>query len=153
MSVTLEFFVSSSDRKKINKNLDKRGSVQARLKEDTSIINPVMLVSKAALSDGWAGYNYAKIKEFNGRYYFIDEIVAVTGGMLAFHLSVDPLMSYAGSLMGTRFQVARSESKYSSYFIDSEKQLQSDKMVEYLILGHIPQDQSGNKYILTVAGG
>jgi hypothetical protein len=155
MSITLELKVNSSDRKKIYKNVQDKVSVSAILKENTSIINPVMIVSKDSAGAAWASYNYARIPQFNNRYYFIDEIVAETGGKLAYHLTVDPLMTYADSLMGTAFQVARAEgkNKNSPYFVDSEKHLQVDTLQEYEVLGHIPQDLTGNKYVITVAGG
>ena len=76
-----------------------------------------------------------------------------TGGRIAFHMTVDPLKTYAGELMATSFMIARSETKGSPYFIDAEKALQGNKVVDYDILGHIPQDTTGNKYVLTVAGG
>ena len=154
MSVKMQLMINSQDRKKINKTPSNLGSeITCNLKENTSLFSPTMLVNKAGLGKDWASANYAYIAEFGGRYYFIDNIEAMTGGMLAFHMTVDPLKTYAGQLMGTAFMIARSESDGSPYFIDAEKALQSNKIVEYQILGHIPQDQTGKKYALTVAGG
>ena len=145
---------STDDRKKINKNpAPLTGEIPCAIKDNSSIINPVMIISKNKLGDQWAGANYANIPAFGGRYYFINNIEAMTGGRLAFHLTVDPLKTYAGELMSTNFMIARSETKGSPYFIDAEKALQGNKVVDYDILGHIPQDATGNKYVLTVAGG
>lgn len=154
MSVKMQLMKNSQDRKKINKNPSNIGKpISCILKENTSLFSPTMLVSKEALGGNWASANYAYIPDFGGRYYFIDNIEAMTGGMMAFHLTVDPLKTYAGDLMGTAFMIARSESDGSPYFIDAEKALQSDKVVDYQIIGHIDQDQTGNKFAITVAGG
>lgn len=153
MSVVMNIRRNENDRKKINKKTAVLASVTCDIKEDTSLFSPVMLVNRSALGENWAAGNYADIPAFGGRYYFIDDIKAVTGNMLEFYLTVDPLMSYSGKIMGTSFQIARSEDLSSPYYVDTEKPLQTSKFVEKHILGHIPQDLTGNKYVITVAGG
>ena len=151
--VTMQLYKCKDDRKKINKHPSPLGSgFSCQLKEDTSIFKPTMIVSKDRLADEWPRANYAYISDF-GRYYFIEDIEALTGGRLAFHMTVDPLYTYADGLMGQSFLIARSETNGSPYFIDAEKALQSTKLVSYKIFGHIPQATTGNKYILTVSGG
>lgn len=152
--VSMQLMINSDDRKKINKHPANLGSaLSCYLKEDTSIIKPTMIVSKDTLGENWASANYAYIPDFGGRYYYIDDIEALTGSRLAFHMTVDVLKTYADQLMGTSFLVARSETNGSPYFIDAEKALQSTKIVDYEILGPIPQDTTGNKYVITVSGG
>lgn len=144
----------TDDRKKINKKpAPLTGEIQCAMKDNSSIINPVMIISKERLGEQWAEANYANIPDFGGRFYFINNIEVMTGGRIAFHMTVDPLKTYAGELMSTSFMIARSEKKGSPYFIDAEKALQGNKVVDYDILGNIPQDTTGNKYVLTVAGG
>lgn len=151
---TLILMRCTDDRKKINKHpAPLTGDIQCAIKDNSSIINPVMIISKERLGDQWAAANYANIPDYGGRYYFINNIEVMTGGRIALHMTVDPLMTYAGELMSTSFMVARSEVKGSPYFIDAEKALQGNKVVYYDILGNIPQDATGNKYVLTVAGG
>ena len=152
--VTMQLMICEDDRKKINKSPAEIGSVQCTLKENTSLFNPTMIVSKNSLDYRWAKANYAYIGDFGGRYYFIDNIEALTGGRLAFHMTVDVLKTYSGALMGTAFMIARSEDLNSPYFVDSEKILQSKKLIYYTDpLGHIPQAATGNKFAITVAGG
>lgn len=152
--VSMQLMISRDDRKKISKTPTAIGnSISCYLKEDTSLFKPTMVVSKSALGNDWATANYAYIPDFGGRYYFIDDIEALTGSRLAFHLSIDPLKTYAAQLMGTSFMIARSETNGSPYFIDAEKALQSTKIVNYHIINPIPQDLTGNKYVLTVSGG
>lgn len=152
--ISMQLMINNDDRKKINKEPGNVGSAfSCTLKENTSLLRPTMIVSKAALAENWASANYAYIGDFAGRYYFIDDVEALTGGRLAFHLSVDVLKSYAATLMGTAFMIARSEDVNSPWFVDSEKPIQSKKLIYYKRLGNIPQAVTGNKFTITVAGG
>lgn len=160
--ITMILYNMTADRKRINKPEDgaltSKNGVECRLKENTSILNPVILVSKSVLDKNYAKANYAYIKEF-GRYYFINNIVAVTGGLLEISMEVDVLKTYAYDLMRTKFEIARAENvpaadlNNANFFIDTERALQNRKTVYYKILGHIPQDSTGNRYTITVAGG
>ena len=151
--VAMQLYICEDDRKKINKNPGPIGpELSCHLKDDTSLFKPTMIIDKSKLGDQWPFANYAYIPDF-GRYYFIDDIEALTGNRVAFHMTIDPLYTYADSLMGKSFLIARSETNGSAFFIDAEKALQSTKTVEYDILGNVRQDTTGNKYVLTVAGG
>ena len=159
MSVTVYLMKCADDRKKISKNPTTLCSVSATMKENTSIIQPTMLISKSALGKNWAGANYAYIPDFGNRYYFINNIVGRTGGMLEIPMEVDALKTYAADLKRTKFEIARAENipaadlNNANFFVDTERALQNRKTVYYKILGHIPQDQTGNRYTITVAGG
>lgn len=148
---------NKQDRKKINKTPEYLSSQQEPIdfvmKDNTSIVSPTIRISKAAAGDNWAEINYCHIPKF-GRYYFVDNIIAATGGILELECTVDPLMTYAAQLMNTGFFIARSESINSKYFLDTEKALEVKKVLHFTLpLGHIPQDSTGNKFCLTVAGG
>lgn len=150
------FNINSDDRKKITKTfVETVEPIECILKEDTSLFSPVMIVSKDRMGANWAKYNYAKIPEFGDRYYFIDNITAETGGRLAYHMTVDPLKTYAQTLLNTSFFIARSESVNSKYFLDTEKAIEVKKIMDFPKphLGVIPQDSIGNKFCITVAGG
>ena len=150
------FNINNDDRKKIKKKFAENvAPVECVLKENTSIFSPVMIVSKDRMGENWAKYNYAKIPDFGDRYYFIDNISAETGGRLAYHMTVDPLMTYAQTLLNTSFFIARSETKNSNYFLDTEKAIEVKKIMDFPKphLGVIPQDSTGNKFCITVAGG
>lgn len=143
------------DRKKILKNIDiNKTPVECVLKEDTSIFEPTIIVSKDAVGTLWSSYNYAYISDFGNRYYFIDSITAQTGGKLAYHMTVDPLKTFSADLLNTPFFVARAESINSKYFLDAEKALEVKKEIKFSPpLGHIPQDATGNRFCITVSGG
>lgn len=155
--VTMQLMINTDDRKKINKKPANIGNaLPCYLKDDTSIFKPTMVVSKDKLGKDWASANYAYISDFGNRYYYIDDIEALTGGRMAFHMTVDVLKSRAAQIMSTPFMIARSEDLNSPYFVDAERMLQSKKLVYYKKLtgtSNIPQAATGNKYVITVAGG
>lgn len=146
------------DRKRIDKSpvnirSDKQ-SIPMVIKEPTSITNPVVTISEAKIGKNWPSVNYAYIPLFQ-RYYFVDKITCLSSGLLELTMTIDVLYTYCEELVNTSFEVARSEALNSSYYIDTEKALMNRKEVVYEdgIIGYIPQDASGNKYVITVAGG
>lgn len=146
----------SDDRKRIMKTpsnvLLNDASISMHLKEPTSIISPVLTLSKSKIGDQWASVNYAYIPEF-GRYYFVDKIECLTHDQLELSLTVDVLYTYRSQLLSTSFEIARSQKINSKYYVDTEKALINRRVVTYEIFGSVPQSTTGKKYMLTVAGG
>lgn len=87
------------------------------LKDDTSIVNPSIVVSASALTSP-AMYNYARIANFN-RYYFIADWTYSRGTWIA-SLNVDVLASYKAAIGDSAQYILRSASKYVSTLADSE---------------------------------
>ena len=152
--IKVQFYSCQDDRKKVKKNLD--GTVgdliECVLKENTSILEPSIRVQKSAMGENYARVNYAYIPEF-GRYYFVSAPIVETGQAIVYNLQVDPLMSYFSQLYRTKFEIARAEKEGNGYYIDTERALQNRKVVSYVVLGNIPQAQTGNKFAITVSGG
>lgn len=155
-------YKNKSDRKKLNKDLSQIVDITGtfRLKEPTSVISPVVTLSKETIGKNWAQVNYAYIPMFN-RYYFIDKPGTLKDGLVTYEMSVDPLMSYKGALLNTAFEIARSESVNSKYYIDPEKAIIQRRVVQYLPAKNsggtaqgVPQSAANTKkYFITVAGG
>ena len=152
--IKVQFYSCSNDRKKVKKTLGGAigGEISCVLKENNSILEPSIRVQKSALGESYARVNYAYIPEF-GRYYFVSSPIVETGQAVTYNLQVDPLMSYYAQLLNTKFEIARAEKEGNGYYIDTERALQNRKVVSYVVLGHIPQAQTGNKFAITVAGG
>ena len=159
----LLLYQCSCDRKKIYKatslTLVQDITETFRLKEPTSVIRPSVTVSRQTVGANWAKANYAYIPMFN-RYYFIENITALNGGLIQYDMLVDPLYTYASkehgfALLRTAFEVARSESLNSKHYIDSELYLQTYRTIEPVIVGGITQTSgaSAKKFCITVAGG
>lgn len=148
---TVTLYINSSDRKQVVKNLQEIYSVRCRLKEPCSILKPVITLTRSEVGKQWASANYAYIPAFN-RYYFIDNITLLNGGLVQVEMSVDVLQTYQYQIMTQQQQVVRSEYLNSKMYIDTELPLQANKIITIEQIGLFPE-ATGNNYILTTAGG
>lgn len=92
MNITL--YVNNSERQAISKNLSNGITLTGSLRNESSVINPTILIETTNPSS----YNYAYIPEF-GRYYFITDMVSVRTNLWRVSMSVDVLMSFAQSIL------------------------------------------------------
>jgi hypothetical protein len=147
-------YKNNSDRKKLGKSLIQIVDITQtfRIKEPCNIIRPEIELSRQTVGKNYASVNYAYVPMWN-RYYFVNAITAEHDSLLRLTMEVDPLMSYRAMLLNTSFEIARSESLNSKYYIDTEKALINRRVVSFLNIGVIPQSAGGKKYTLTVAGG
>ena len=71
--LTLQVLKTSTDKKYLSKSVNEITEKKCRLKDGSSIVNPVVILKK--LSDSHTRqFNYAYIKEW-GRYYVVNDIV------------------------------------------------------------------------------
>ena len=91
-----------------------------RLKEDTSIIEPSILIVKEAAQSytDLLSYNYAYIADF-GRYYFVRNVISVSNVLVEFILEVDALSSFKTDIGNANEYVFRSASSYDGDIVDS----------------------------------
>ena len=85
-------------------------AVNCVLKENTSVVHPVFILESANF-----GINYLS---WGNRYYFVDDIVAITNTMLELHCTVDVLATYKDSIGSSSQYVVRSASQSDPYCID-----------------------------------
>lgn len=84
--------------------------VNCVLKENTSVVHPVFILQSADFT-----INYLS---WGSRYYFVDDIVALTNDMLELHCTVDVLATYKDSIGSSSQYVTRSASQSDPYCID-----------------------------------
>lgn len=91
-----------------------------RLKDDTSIIDPSILIVKEAQQSytDLLAYNYAYIADF-GRYYFVRNVISVSNVMVEFVLEVDAMASFKSQIGGSSEYVLRSASSYDGDIVDN----------------------------------
>lgn len=94
--MNITFYINSSERDRISKSLSSPLSLSGSLKDECSVMNPIILVNTSNLSM----YNYCYIPEF-GRYYFISDMSAVRTGLWRVSLSVDVLMSFKSDILAS----------------------------------------------------
>ncbi len=89
----IKLYITTSEKNKIGKTLTSDRSFNGNLRNETSVINPIIILE----SDNISTFNYAYIPDFN-RYYFITEISSVKNGLWKISLSVDVLESFKDSI-------------------------------------------------------
>lgn len=81
-------------------------TINCNLKEDSSVLHPKLLISSANIGWNPTQYNFARINEYNDRYYFIDNWT-FTGGVWQADLSVDVLASFKDEIIKKNFYILR----------------------------------------------
>ena len=116
MSLTCNLYINSSPKEKLSKTISNQLSYSCVLKENTSILNPKIII---ATSDNITGYNYMYISDF-GRYYFIDDIVSLNDGRWMISAHVDVLSTYETAIKSNSAVIKRQENMYNLYLDDPE---------------------------------
>ena len=106
----IKLYKNLSENNVIGKTLTQIKSVEANLKNDVSIINPTLVLSYTA---NILDTNYCFIPKFN-RYYFIDEIVPITGDRCIVKCRVDVLESFKDDIKSLTVILDKSQSIYKS---------------------------------------
>lgn len=96
----IKLYYNSSDNRCISKQLQNELSITGVLREETSIINPIITIKNLTP----IRYNYVYIPEFK-RYYYINNIESVRNNIWRLHLQVDPLMSFKGDILALKVVV------------------------------------------------
>ena len=146
--MTIKFYKNLSDNVVVDKNITQIGSDQTgTLREACSIIDPVIKFEKFTNFD-LSACNYLYIPDF-GRYYYINEIIAISDKMFEIHCHVDVLRTYRSGIRSNSAVIARQESQYNLYLPDGVFKTYANPHYE---IRKFPSGFSGYHYILTVAG-
>lgn len=89
-------------------------TLKGALKEETSIMTPSIVFQRTTIPT----YNYCYISNFNGRYYFIKNIVSVANKLWRMDLVCDVLMTYKTAIGNLSAVVGRQENNYNAYLVD-----------------------------------
>lgn len=142
-------YKNSSENNVIGKSLAQIKSVEANLKNDVSIINPTLVLNYTAnILDS----NYCFIPKFN-RYYFIDEIVPITGDRCIVKCRVDVLESFKEDIKSLTVILDKSQSIYkSNKYLDDGSFIVENK--DFNTIYNFPNGfNDEGTFILICAGG
>ena len=112
--MTLTLYKNNSEQNAVTKSLTQVQTMTGTLRNGTSIIDPVILVSDI---DNITSVNYCKINEFN-RYYFINNIKSVNNNLWELSCHVDVLQSFATEIRAQSGIVERQENYFNLYLND-----------------------------------
>ena len=113
--MNITFYKNYSDKNHLDKAITQMGSITGTLREDCSVINPVIKIESFSGFD-LTQCNYCYIQQF-GRYYFINNIKCV-GKLYEIEAHVDVLSTYKSAIRRNKAIVSRQQSHYNLYLQD-----------------------------------
>lgn len=146
------FYQNKSDDRKVTKSITlKKSLTGVIIKEDTSIIRPVLEIHK---DNDIMLCNYLKIDDWE-RYYFIDNITVASGQRLIIQCREDVLMTNSTQIYKSTAFVQRSEKEHANMYINDQLFLSTNKpIIDYLLFSKdlMFNTEKGN-FSLAIAGG
>lgn len=142
----LKTYTNTSDERTMNKSITSIGEVSAVMREDSSIINPVFVLTGGA--NAFANVNYCFCQTF-GRYYYIDDIATDGANMTILKCRVDVLMSNADAINTLDAVVERNTNTYNLYVDDGSFKVYQRP---HVLTREYPQGFSSPSFVLAVAG-
>ena len=115
MAFTVSFGTTSSEKRALTKSVSTVVSATGTLRNESSVINPSILVQASAGT--LAGCNYMEIGEF-GRKYFITDVVAVSDKLSMVSGHCDVLSTYASQIRQNQAILSRSANNWNLYLND-----------------------------------
>lgn len=145
--MTIEFYVNQSEKNRLDKTLISAFNLNGELKEDCSIIDPVIKI--AADVSSMSSVNYMYIASF-GRYYFINNIISINNDICEVHAHVDVLSTYKDEIRAQRAVVSRQEKKWNLYLNDGVFKTYQNP---YIITKAFSSGFTSQHFVLSIAGG
>ena len=145
MSFSIQLMNNTDELNKITKHPSSVLTLEGTLRDEASIVDPVILVE---YDGALTGVNYMYISQFH-RYYFINDIVSVRNKLWRIHAHCDVLKTYSEGILGTPAVVARNENKYNLLLDDSMFKVESDPRLQ---ICKFPQKFTGQSYLLIMNG-
>lgn len=125
-SFEVVFYQTDSDPRTVDKNLANSLTLQGTLRENTSVVNPVIIVEGTV-----PGFlrNYAYISIFQ-RYYFVTDVKSVRKDLWEISLKCDVLMTFKSGILSLNTRVLRSESNHNWDYTDTLVPMKSGASIE-----------------------
>lgn len=149
MSFPIVFMYNNEPMNKISKTPVEVYTLEGVLKDETSIVDPVILISK---SGTMGDVNYAYIAQFN-RYYYIRDAVSNRNGLWEVTMHTDVLKTFSEGILGSPAIIAKSSKKYNLYLNDADYKCQQNDiiMTQNFPNGFTPGD-AGSRFCVCILG-
>lgn len=138
--------INSSPKNQLDKNLSTVTTATGTLKEDTSIIDPVIKIQCSLGSVAQCNYMY--IPQF-ARYYFITDMRSINSSIVEFSGHVDVLTTYRAQIRNNNAITLRQENRWNLYLNDGTFKVYQDPFV---VTKAFPSGFSTQEFVLAVAG-
>lgn len=159
MSITVKLGICTEDPRKLDKSVNFFGNnpteISAILKDNCGIMTPVFIVSPGSINI--SRYNYCYVPSW-GRYYYIIDMVAMTGSRIAVKCDEDVLSSNAAAINDLQLYLNRTATDVlsSEYMGDDGVPAELRRRCITLDFNTTPFTAnygSDTVYLLTVLGG
>lgn len=145
--MNIKLYYNSSDNRCISKKLQNEFLITGTLREETSLINPIIVINNKSP----IRYNYAYIPEFK-RYYYINNVESVRNNIWKLYLQVDTLMSFKGDILALKVVVEKqSLLENGDEYID-DGSLVTDNLMFKTVYNFSNGFNNTGEYILITAG-
>lgn len=139
-------YINKSDSNVVVKTLTDEKEITTLIQKiDTSIVKPVFTLSATNYDKK---YNYIYVEEYH-RYYFINDVIKLGGGIIELHCECDVLMSFRDELLNLSGTIARSETMKNGYLIDGSYQTYC---YENVVTKKFPNAMTNDSVILMTMG-
>ena len=142
----VDFYYNHSDADHLNKNITNKRRIFGELRNETSIISPVLRIQW----NGAFNYNYCYIPIWN-RYYYIKDPLSYRNNIIELSLEVDPLMSFKEDIRNLNAVINKQESQNINLYLDDGDWVMENKMFNQIYSFSQGFNQSG-EFVLIVAG-
>lgn len=146
MSFTIVIQQNTSPKNQLTKSLTTITTLTGTLREDTSIIDPVIRVQSSESS--LINANYCTISSF-GRSYFITNITSLRNGVLELSLHCDVLSSFASQIKSNNAIIYRQENQWNLYLNDGVFKTYQNPQIT---TKPFPNGFDTTEFVLAVAG-
>lgn len=143
--MTINLYINKSEKERVTKTLSNEKTFTGTLREQTSIIDPVISIET---TENISGYNYMYIPEF-GRYYYIRGIDSVKNNLWRVSGHVDVLMSFKAQILENSGVIERQENKWNLYLPDPDFQTSNKTQIQ---TKKFPKGFGNRSYILVISG-
>lgn len=141
----LKLYNTDSETNRINKVLTDEAEFDVRLKDKSSVVNPVILLK----SETYISFNYAYIPKFQ-RYYFVDDISVFPNKMYLLTLRCDVLTSFKDDILKSYARIV--EQTNSNAYYDSNLKSEVRKEVD-TYMSDVSFDLTADSMVLVTIGG
>lgn len=144
--MNIVLYINASEINAVDKNLTELTTLTGTLREQSSIIDPIITISDI---DSYVGQmNYAYIPQFN-RYYFITNVESVRNNLWRVSFHVDVLYTYRVEIRANSAIIERNENEYDLKLNDGLFRTQQNPRIKQF---PFPSGFNRWNFVLAVAG-
>lgn len=125
--MNIQLMVNNSEKNKIGKNLTTHETVTGTLKENSSIINPSIMLDYDLSALPYINYMYIPIWK---RYYFINDVTSYRSALCIVDCHVDVLESFKTQILANEAIVRRQENQWNLYIDDGLFHVYQNQLIE-----------------------